>query len=174
MLTKTIQKIDAFNKKEGEITSLLIFPLLIIVIYEVFMRYVFNKPTIWGFEATTFLYGIHYMFGLAYTDRLGGHVRVDIFTSRLSKKVQAVIGLLTTAVIFLPVFTCMTIWSFTFALTSWQGQERSWTSWAPPIYPFKLLMALTFLFLLLQGIANLLHYIGIVWGKEAPTTRSTL
>jgi TRAP-type mannitol/chloroaromatic compound transport system permease small subunit len=129
------------------------------------MRYVFNAPTVWGFEATTFLYGIHYMVGLAYTDRFDGHVKVDVFTSRLSPKMQAIFGIITTSVIFLPVFFCLTIWSFKFAFTSIQRLERSWTSWAPPVYPFKLIMALAFLFLLLQGISNVIGYIQIAFGK---------
>ncbi|MFY9942009.1 MAG: TRAP transporter small permease subunit, partial [Desulfobacterales bacterium] len=67
MFSAISRAIDTFNKKEGEITSLLVLPLLAVVIYEVFMRYAFNAPTIWGFEVTTFLYGIHFMFGYAYT-----------------------------------------------------------------------------------------------------------
>jgi TRAP-type mannitol/chloroaromatic compound transport system permease small subunit len=65
---------------------LLALPLLVVVVYEVVMRYAFNAPTTWGFEATTFLYGVHYMLGLAYCDVYGGHVRVDIFTSRMPQK----------------------------------------------------------------------------------------
>ena len=52
------------------------------VLYEVIMRYVFDAPTIWGFKATTFLYRVHFMLGLAYTDVTDGHVEVDIFTAR--------------------------------------------------------------------------------------------
>ena len=159
MLSTLSNAIDRFNDKEGEITSMLIYPLLVIVIYEVFMRYVFNAPTSWGFEATTFLYGVHYMFGLAYTDVHDGHVKVDIFTARMSKRNQALIGILTNCTIFLPVFTCMAIWAVKFAATSVAGLERNSTSWAPPIWPFKIIMAMTFIFLLLQGVSNLLKHI---------------
>ncbi len=165
-MLETIQKtIESFSNKQGEWTSLLIIPLLIVVIYEVCMRYLFNAPTIWGFETTTFLYGMHYMFGLSYTDVTGGHVKVDIFTSRASSKVQTILSILTTLVMFLPVMLCMTIWSFKFALTSIEGLELNSTSWAPPIYPFKSIMALTFLFLLLQGIANLIRDIRVLTEK---------
>ena len=105
------------------------------------------------------------MFGLSYTDVTGGHVKVDIFTSRASSKVQTILSILTTLVMFLPVMLCMTIWSFKFALTSIEGLELNSTSWAPPIYPFKSIMALTFLFLLLQGIANLIRDIRMLTEK---------
>ena len=145
---------------------MLIIPLLGVVIYEVFMRYGFNSPTVWGFEATAFLYGMHYMFGLAYTDVHKGHVQVDIFTSLASKKVQAALRVLTTLILFLPVMICMTIWSSKFAIYSIEGLERNSTSWAPSNWPYKIVMALCFLFLLLQGISNLIHDLKSLFGKE--------
>ncbi|MCP4997002.1 MAG: TRAP transporter small permease subunit [Gammaproteobacteria bacterium] len=156
MFTKISNAIDAFSIRQGNLTSMLIFPLLAVVIYEVFMRYGFNAPTTWGFEATTFLYGMHYMFGYSYTDVKKGHVQVDIFTSLAPKRVKAALSALTTLVFFLPVMICMTIASTQFAWTSIQGLERNSTSWAPPIYPFKVIMAVCFFFLLLQGISNLI------------------
>jgi len=166
MFSKIAKAIDTFNTRQGEITSLLIIPLLVVVIYEVFMRYGFNSPTIWGFEATAFLYGMHYMFGISYTEVNKGHVQVDIFTSLAPKKVRAFFRTLTTLVFFMPVMICMTIWSAKFAATSVAGLELNSTSWAPPIYPFKIIMALCFLFLLLQGISNLIHDLQILFGKE--------
>jgi TRAP-type mannitol/chloroaromatic compound transport system permease small subunit len=32
------------------------------------MRYAFNAPTVWGFEATAFAYGMHYMLGLSFME----------------------------------------------------------------------------------------------------------
>lgn len=166
MFVKFMHVVDGFNRKQGELTSLLVLPLLGVVIYEVFMRYVFNAPTVWGFEATTFIYGIHYMFGMAYTDVTGGHVKVDIFTVRASTRTQAILGILATVVLFLPVMTCLTIWSFKFAMTSVLSLELNSTSWAPPIYPFKMIMAITLLFLLMQGIANLIRDIQTLRGAQ--------
>lgn len=144
----------------GEVTSVpLIILLLGVVIYEVFMRYAFNAPTSWGFEMTAFLYGMHYMLGLAYTDVLDGHVRVDIFSNLLPKKGQAILSIITILVIFLPVMICMTIWASKFAATSVAGWERNSTSWAPLIWPFKIVMAVSFLFLTVQGLSNLLKSI---------------
>ncbi len=166
MFSAIANGIDKFNNKQGQITSMLIIPLLGVVIYEVFMRYGFNSPTVWGFEATAFLYGMHYMFGLAYTDVHKGHVQVDIFTSLAPKKMRAILGALTTLVFFLPVMVCMTIWSGKFAIYAVEGMERNSTSWAPPIWPYKIIMALCFFFLLLQGISNLINDCKIIFGKE--------
>ena len=156
MLESISNKLNNFSQKEGELASFLVYPLLFVVVYEVFMRYAFNAPTTWGFEATTFLYGLHFMFGNAYTDVNDGHVKVDIFTSYMPQKIQTIIAITTNLLFFMPVMVCLTIWSFIFAYNSTMGQELNPTSWAPPIWPLKILMAVCFLFLLLQGVANLL------------------
>ncbi|MFH1154710.1 MAG: TRAP transporter small permease subunit [Pseudomonadota bacterium] len=165
MLESVSKGLSTISRKEGEITSFLIYPLLIVVFYEVFMRYAFNAPTSWGFELTTFLYGLHYMFGFAYTDVHNSHVKVDIFTALLSTKKQALIAVLTNLVMFMPVTACMTVWSIKYALTSTLEMEVNATSWAPSIWPVKILMALCFLFLLLQGIANLINDINTLTKK---------
>jgi len=159
MLEAVIKKIDWFIEKQGEISSYLIYPLVLIVIYEVIMRYAFNAPTIWGFEATAFAYGLHYMLGLSYTENQAGHVKVDIITSRLSDKAQAVLGIITYLVIFMPVYFLMAVGAGKFAHTATITRELNSTSWAPPIWPFKIFMFLSFLFLLVQGISSLLKHI---------------
>ncbi len=165
MLATISKAIDKISIKEGEISALLALPLLLVVVYEVIMRYAFNAPTTWGFEATTFLYGVHYMLGLAYCDVYGGHVRVDIFTSRLPQRAQSVIGILTNLVFFMPVMVLLTVASWRYALTSIAGRELNPTSWAPPVYPIKTLMAIAFSFLLIQGFSNLIHNIRVLQGN---------
>jgi len=166
MFSKISDGIDTFTRKQGEWTSMLILPLLGVVIYEVIMRYGFNAPTTWGFEATAFLYGMHYMFGISYTDVKKGHVQVDIFSSLAPKKVQAVLRALTTLVLFLPVMICMTVSASKFAISSVEGLERNSTSWAPIIYPFKIIMALCFAMLLLQGISNLIKDLQVLFNND--------
>jgi TRAP-type mannitol/chloroaromatic compound transport system permease small subunit len=171
MLAKISKAIDTINTKQGDLTSLLILPLAIVVFYEVIMRYVFNAPTIWGFEATIFLYGLHFMFGYSYTEVLEGNVKVDIFTSRMSEKTRAILNIITHCVFFLPVFSCLTYYVFQYALTSTMQHEVNSTSWAPPIWPFKLIMAFCFFLLLMQGVSNVLKSILVLTGKTDQTAK---
>lgn len=154
MLKNISSAIDTFSQKQGQWSALLILPLTFIVIYEVIMRYAFDAPTIWGFEATTFIYGVHFMLGLAFTDVNDGHVKVDIFTGRARPQTQSFLVILTNLVIFLPVFSCMTIWAWKYAITSTLQKELNSTSWAPAVWPIKLIMAVAFSFLMIQGIST--------------------
>ena len=171
MLAKISNTIDTINTKQGDLTSLLILPLAIVVFYEVIMRYVFNSPTIWGFEATIFLYGLHFMFGYSYTEVLEGNVKVDIFTSRMPEKTRAILNIITHCVFFLPVFSCLTYYVFQYALTSTMQHEVNSTSWAPPIWPFKLIMAFCFFLLLMQGVSNVLKSILVLTGRTDQTAK---
>lgn len=156
MIHTSIKTIDTVQDWFGFIVSMLIFPMVGVVLYEVIMRYAFGRPTSWGFEMTTFIYGLHYMLGLGYTLLYNGHVKVDVFLTMFTKKKQHIVSLITTCVFFLPAFFLLSIGTIKFAWTSIVQTEHSWTSWGPPIYHLKALMALGFIMLLLQGVSSIL------------------
>jgi TRAP-type mannitol/chloroaromatic compound transport system permease small subunit len=162
-----IRGIGTFNEKVGFWTSLLILPMVAVVIYEVFMRYALNAPTSWAFEMTTFLYGLHFVLGFAFTHKVGGHVSVDIVEARLSAPGRTRLRIFANLVIFLPTVGLITIWSVLYAVTSWQQWELASSSWAPKVFPYKTLMALGFLLLWLQGVAKLLEDLRALNGPAA-------
>jgi len=147
--------INGLNERVGIYTSYLAIPLIVVVAYEVVMRYLFNAPTVWAFEATTFIYGVHYMLGIAYTHKHDGHVAIDVFEARLPKKPRTLMRIIVNLVLFMPTIGLLSAWSVIYAADSWQNWERASTSWAPPLYPFKTVMALGFVLLFLQGVAKL-------------------
>lgn len=149
------QGIDALNDKVGYYTSFLAIPLILVIVYEVVMRYVFNAPTLWAFEMTTFIYGVHFVVGFGYTLKANGHVAVDVFESRLPSRARLVLRIASYAVLFLPTTGILAVGSILYAADSWSVWERNSTSWAPALYPYKTLMACGFVVLVLQGVARL-------------------
>jgi TRAP-type mannitol/chloroaromatic compound transport system permease small subunit len=160
------QSIDALNEKIGVYSSYLVLPLVGVVVYEVFMRYVFDAPTSWGFEMTTFLYGVHFMLALAYAHKHDGHVSIDVFESRFPVKVRTKLRIISNLVIFIPTIGLLTIWAIKYAITSWGFWERASSSWAPAIYPYKTLMAIGFVLLFLQGLAKLIQDFGALRNND--------
>lgn len=158
--------IDAFNEKFGLYASYLILPLIIVVVWEVFMRYGFNTPTSWAFELTVFLYGIHFSFALAYAHKHNTHVAIDVLEARLSTKNRLILRIVTNLVMFIPSIGLLTYHVCVMAVNSWQQWEHASSSWAPAIYPFKSLMAIGFILFFLQGLAKLIHDISSL--KETP------
>ena len=149
--------IDALNEKIGYYGSLLVLPLIGVVVFEVFMRYGFNAPTSWAFELTVFLYGVHYSIALAYALKHNTHVAIDVFEARLPAKPRLILRIFTNIALFIPTIGLLTYYTCAMAATSWQQWEHASSSWAPAIYPYKTLMAIGFVLLLLQGFAKLIQ-----------------
>jgi TRAP-type mannitol/chloroaromatic compound transport system permease small subunit len=154
---KFAQLINALNEKVGFYGAYLILLLVGVSFYEVIARYLFNAPTIWGFEATTFLFGVHFVLAFGYTHKYNGHVAVDVIETRLSNKARLILRIIANLVLFIPAILLLVIGSIIYAGTSWGQWEVNSTSWAPPLYPFKTLMAIGFILLFLQGIAKLIQ-----------------
>jgi TRAP-type mannitol/chloroaromatic compound transport system permease small subunit len=105
------------------------------------------------------------MLGLSFMENAQGHVRVDIITARLPEKTQAAVYLIGYLVIFIPVFALMTWGAIKFAHTATITNELNSTSWAPRIWPYKIMMALSFLFLVVQGLSTVLKYLKTLTDK---------
>ena len=150
------KSINSLNDKVGYFTGFLALPLILVVVYEVVMRYLFNAPTVWAFEATTLIYGTHFMLGLAYTYKNDGHVCIDIFESRLLARPRTILRICVNIILFVPTVGLLAAWSVIYAASSWQNWELASTSWAPPLYPFKTVMAIGFILLFLQGVAKVI------------------
>ncbi len=158
--------IDTLNEKIGFYASYIVLPLITVVVWEVIMRYGFNAPTSWAFELTVFLYGIHFCFALAYALKHDTHVAIDVFESRLPQKPRLKLRIFTNAVLFLPTIGMLSFYICVMAVNSWQQWEHASSSWAPPVYPLKTLMAIGFILFLLQGVAKLIQDIRSL--KETP------
>jgi len=166
LMKKFVRLIDRFNDVTGRFFALLILPLIFVVMYEVIARKIFHAPTSWGFELTIYIYGTHFMLGMAYTLLLDRHVRIDVIVMQLSERVQLWLRVITFVIIFIPFVGALTYASIIFAAESWAILERSSTAWKPPIYPFKTVMPVAMILLLFQGVANFIRDIYKLKGED--------
>ena len=83
---KVIQVIDKMSDWSGRIVSYLIFPMVGLLAYEVFARYLFHAPTEWAYDVTYLFYGTIFMLGASYTLLNKGHIRTDMLYGRWSAK----------------------------------------------------------------------------------------
>lgn len=165
-MLKIDSAIDTLNEKFGFYASYLILPLIMVVVWEVIMRYGLNAPTSWAFELTVFLYGAHYCFALAYAHKHDTHVSIDVFEARLSPRPRTMLRIATNLFLFIPAIGLLTYHTCVLAANSWQQWEHASSSWAPPIYPVKTLMALGFILFFLQGVAKLIQDIRSLKNKS--------
>ena len=156
-LITTIRAIDRFTDRSGTIFSWLTMILVLAVSYEVIARYVFNAPTIWVFDVTYMTYGSLFMLGAAYALHKGAHIRTDFFWDQFSTRKKGVIDTISYLLFFFPGLTLILVISGHEALYSWQINETSdQTAWRPILYPFKAVVPLACMLLLVQGVSELL------------------
>jgi TRAP-type C4-dicarboxylate transport system permease small subunit len=93
--------------------------VVLLISYDVTMRYFFDKPQIFVDEVASFLEVLIVFGGAAYTFRIGGHVRVDLVTTLLRPAARAGLRVLTLAlgVVFLAIVIWVTTQS---ALAAWR------------------------------------------------------
>jgi TRAP-type mannitol/chloroaromatic compound transport system permease small subunit len=152
--------VDRLSTWVGKITAWSIALLTFVICYEVFTRYVLNKPNSWVFDTTYMLYGVLFMMAGAYTLSKNGHVRGDILYGFFQPRTQAAFDLVLYIVFFLPGIIALTYVGWTFAQESLAIREHSSvTANGPPIYPFKFVIPLAGGFLLLQGIVEIIRCI---------------
>ena len=118
-------------------------------------RYSFNAPTIWSFDVTYILYGTIFMLCAAYALHKGAHIRTDFFFEKWSIRTKGVIDSVAYLLFFFPsifVFMLVSGGEGWYAYTI--GEESEQTPWRPVLWPFKMVVPLTCLLLLIQGISE--------------------
>jgi TRAP-type mannitol/chloroaromatic compound transport system permease small subunit len=156
-LLTIVSVIDRFTELTGKLVACLILPLVGAVTYEVVARYGFNQPTIWAYDLSYMLYGSLFMLGTAYALLKGAHIRTDLFWERYSDRKKGIIDATAYLLFFFPSLLLLFFTSWDDAYYSWRIGERSeQTAWRPILYPFKMVVPLTALLLLVQGVSELL------------------
>ena len=112
------------------------------------------------------LYGAIFMLGSAHTLNIERHVRIESLYSRLSDRLKAVVDGVFYLVFYFPSMGILFFFGSKFAIQSWRIWERGGESmWQPPIYPFKTILPLSALLLLLQGGVQFFKCIMKICGK---------
>jgi TRAP-type mannitol/chloroaromatic compound transport system permease small subunit len=168
-LNKTIIIIDNLAEKTGALVSWLMIPLVAGLTYEVIARYAFNAPTIWAYDLAYMLYGSLFMLGAAFTLRRGGHIRTDVFYHNWSPKTRSWINFCCYLFLFFPGMIFFFVSGLENTLHSWAIREKSdYSPWRPPLYPFKTVVPLAALLLIIQGLSEFLKSLKfLLTGKDS-------
>src|SRR5499427_6812520 len=152
-LINTVRRIDRFTDTTGVWIAWLNVPLVAAVSYEVIARYAFNAPTIWSFDVTYMLYGTIFMLGAAYALHKGAHIRTDFFYDRWTVKTKGMVDSISYIVFFFPSLIMLLAASGNEAWYAWTINEVSeQTPWRPILWPYKAVVPVTCVLLMLQGI----------------------
>ncbi|MDM8542373.1 TRAP transporter small permease subunit [Desulfococcaceae bacterium HSG9] len=171
LIKKYIRIVDRLNEITGQFVAWLTTVLVLVVFYDVILRYVFAKGNIAMQELEWHLFSMIFLLGAAYTLKNNGHVRVDIIYVKFNEKTKAWINFIGSFLFLIPFALIVIYATKDFILNSWAVREVSPDPGGLPArYILKAMIPLGFGLLILQGVAeafkNLLTIINDVSEEE--------
>ena len=156
-IEKLLHGVDAFSTWIGKAFAWLIVALMLLVVVEVFKRYILNMPTAWVFDVSNMLYGTLFMMCGAYALAHDAHVRGDFLYGSMPPRRQAFLDLILYLVFFLPGIIALTWAGWVYFGESLSMRETTFNATPLPIYPFKFMIPIAGAVVLVQGLSEMVR-----------------
>lgn len=137
----------------AKLAGLSLIALVILVVYDALVRYMFQSGSIALQELEWHLFDVVVLLSIAYTLSHDAHVRVDIFYERFTKKTKAVVNFLGSVLFVLPFSLLIIYLGIDFVALSFSQMEASADPGGLP-YRFivKSLVPIAFILMAIQSI----------------------
>ena len=172
--TALANALDGLSERVGRAVAWLTLGMVLVTFAVVILRYAFDLGWIAMQESATYMHGLVFMLGAAYTLKHNGHVRVDIFYRKLGPRGRCLVDLLGALLLLIP--TCLFIaWvGWDYVLSSWEVLEGSREAGGlPAVFLLKSLILVMPLLLLLQAVAGALRDLLCLLERVPPTPGET-
>jgi TRAP-type mannitol/chloroaromatic compound transport system permease small subunit len=161
--------VDRASTWIGQAFAWMILILTCLISWEVYSRYVLNNPHDWALDAQIMLYGTLFMMAGAYTLAKNGHVRGDVLYGFFEPRTQARVDLILYVLFFLPGIFALTWAGWGFAQDSVAIRESTFSATPLPLYPFKFIIPLAGVMLLMQGVVEIVRCIQCIRDGQWPS-----
>lgn len=157
--------LDRNISKSTKILAWVIFIAFVITVIEVIARYIFNSPTYWAHESTTFLIAATFLIGGPIALARDKHIRVRMFYDAVSAPKRRLLDIVN-SIIAMIFFAGLSYASWIMVSKSWFTPtgvlhlEGTGTSWNPPTP--ALLKMLVLICVIVMFIQTLLHLIAAI------------
>jgi len=153
-------KLKKVNAACSTLAGIVLLFITFSISVDVFLRYVFGKPTIWITEVSTYLFLYVIYLGTAYALQLDMHIKVTFLLGFFGKRTQHIVDLITS--ILATLFTVVLLWQS--SLMTWSAIKGKWTSPtalnAPYMYIYIIMVIGSFLLLLSFVCTTILEFTG--------------
>lgn len=163
-IVQYVRWVDRVNHVVGRFAMYLLYPMAAIQLYSTLSRLILGVPVNWALEMSQFALSAYYLLGGAYTLQLDQHVRMDLFYGRLSPRNKALTDAVTIlfVIFYLVVLLGGGISSTHYAIAY---NQKNYSSWAPVLWPVKVVMTAAIFLMLLQCISSFFKDIAAARGK---------
>src|SRR5215831_6491656 len=159
ILLRVSRLIDALNERIGHLVYWLILAAALVSAGNASVRYAFDTSSNAWLELQWYLFAAVFLLCAGYTLLHNEHVRIDVVSSRLSRRTRAWIDVFGTLLFLLPMLICILWLSWPIFLKAWLSGEISSNAGGLIRWPARLLVPVGFLLLTAQGISELIKRI---------------
>lgn len=170
-LSRIIDTLTEFIGKTGRWLVLLV---VLISAANAMMRYGINYSSNAFLEIQWYLFGLIFLSCGGFTLLRNEHVRIDLLSSKLSRRGQVWIDIFGIAFFLMPMATVITLLSWPVFVNAWQSGEMSNSAGGLIVWPARLMIPAGFFLLILQGLSELIKRIGFLKGlRPDPSARGS-
>ena len=164
---KIAQIIDWISEWCGKLTYGLVLLMITLGVWNVVGRYIGkiigeNLTSNSLLELQWYIFDLVFFLGASYALKHNNHVRVDVFYKDFSPKVKAIVNILGVIFFLIPFCGVMIYFSWQYVVNSWNILEVSPDDGGLPRYPIKTMIIISPMFLILQGIAELINNVAFL------------
>jgi TRAP-type mannitol/chloroaromatic compound transport system permease small subunit len=171
-LLKFSRAVDWLNTQVGKYVIWLILASTVISGVNAVVRKVFSVSSNAYLEVQWYLFAAAFLLAAGYTLLNGEHVKIDVISSRLSKRGQIWIDIIGFTFFLTPVCFAILWYGTPFFLQGYRSGEMSSNAAGLIRWPVYLMIPLGFTLLLLQGWSELIKRIAFLQGLiEDPTLK---
>lgn len=163
-LLKFSQGVDWLNAQVGKWVIWLIFASTLISGVNAVVRKAFNMSSNAYLEIQWYLFAAAFLLAAGYTLLHGEHVKIDVISSKLSKRKQIWIDIIGFTLFLTPVCLVILYYGVPFFLQGFRSGEMSSNAGGLVRWPVYLMMPVGFALLLLQGLSELVKRIAFLRG----------
>jgi TRAP-type mannitol/chloroaromatic compound transport system permease small subunit len=152
-----VRIVNGLSMRVGESIKWISVGLVGVGVYEVVARFVFNRPTEWGYELLLMSGATMYVLSWAYLHHTDRHVKIDLIYNALSESARKIIDIVCAICVHLPLMGALTYISFKRMWRSWEiGEKSIETTWYPPLAPLRTVILIGILLFTLQTVSRLI------------------
>ncbi len=164
--------IDRLNLLVGRVVCWLVLIMTLIGSGNAITRH-FNLSSNAWLEIQWYLFSAVFLLYSGYTLLKNGHIRIDIISSRFSKRTQVIMDIIGDLFFLFPM-AALIIWlSWPLFISTYLSGETSSDAGGLIRWPLRILIPVGFSLLLLQGFSQLIKRIAFLMGRGPHPTVST-
>jgi TRAP-type mannitol/chloroaromatic compound transport system permease small subunit len=171
LLRRIVLILDGLAELLGRFASVFAPLMVLVTCYIVVTRYLLNSGSVAVQDLVTYCNALIFTLGAGYTLKHDAHVRVDVFYNTASPRTKALINLLGSLLLLLPVmlFLLWTCWQY--VASAWAIREGSPdTGGLPYVYLLKTLILVMGAVLVTQGLAEVLRSLLQLLERRGPAS----